>query len=250
MLLDQQGIAKTNALKKPAGRGPFAIELLEPKSTDSVLNIGCFDGALEYYFLRGKVKHFQGIDLNESAVTIAKRWASELGLPTNTFQVSAGESLPFGDASFDKVLCLDVFEHVADEQRVADEIFRVLKPGGTLVLSVPHDFLNFLDPDELTRDLRNFVRTYIRKKPLLDHPKHRHYSEDALKNFFKKFQMTRVHKCGTPVFWGLAMAYTAFGLPQSVVRTLSHLTDWMENLDYKVALPTGFNIMIQVKKPR
>lgn len=236
-------------LKRPAGRGPFAVKLLQPQSTDSVLNIGCFDGALEYYFLHNKVQKFRGIDLNTSAVAVAKDWATSKALPSDTFQISAAENLPFEDQSFDKVLCLDVFEHVADEQKTADEIFRVLKPGGTLVLSVPHDFLNFLDPDELTRGMRNFVRTYIRKKPLLTHPKHRHYSEQDLRAFFKKFEFATVHKCGTPAFWGLAMAYTAFGLPNSVVQTLSKATDWIENLDYQMALPTGFNIMLALKKP-
>lgn len=233
----------------PSGRAPFAVSLLNPQKDDVVLDIGCFDGALEYHFLQGKVKEFYGIDVNSNALEKANSWISN---PTTrlgpVFRCTAAENLPFPDESFDKIVCLDVFEHVDDEKKVVSEIFRVLKPGGTLVLSVPHDFLNFLDPDELTRGIRNFVRKYVRKKPLLDHPLHRHYSESDLRSFFKNFQIKKIHKCGTPVFWTLAMAYTAVGLPEKLVRRLSKLTAPLENWDYKTSLPTGFNVMIQATK--
>jgi SAM-dependent methyltransferase len=215
--------------------------------------VGCFEGAIEYHLLRHRVKEVQGIDVNVAAVDRASAWARENSVSQAPaarcqFQVAEAEQMPFGDNTFDKAVCLDVFEHVAHEQRVAAEIQRVLKPGGTLVLSVPHDFLNFLDPDELTREARNFVRTHIRPKPLLDHPKHRHYDERSLREFFAGFDIDVVHKCGTPVFWVLAMAYTGVGLPSWAVRPLSRLTAGLENWDYRTRLPTGFNIMIRARK--
>ncbi len=235
---------------KPAGRGPFAIDLLQPSISDKVLNIGCFDGGLEYHRLLGKVKEFRGIDMNRDAINKASVWATSLLGSKDIFQVAAAESIPFEDSTFDKILCLDTFEHVQDERKTAAEIFRVLKPGGVLVLSVPHDFLNFLDPDELTRSMRNVVRKYIKKTPPLDHPKHRHYSEAQLRDFFKDFEFDIVHKCGTPVFWSLAMLYTAVGLPQAMVDKAAKITAPLENLDYRVGLPTGFNIMIRVRKSK
>lgn len=66
-----------------------------------------------------------------------------------------GGALPFADASFDTVLLLDVLEHVPDDRAVLDEIARVLKPGGLLLLSVPflyplhdapHDHRRFTAP--------------------------------------------------------------------------------------------------------
>src|SRR5262245_39422256 len=48
-----------------------------------------------------------------------------------------GERLPFADAVFDTVVCCQVLEHVFDERLVVSEVARVLKPGGTFILSVP-----------------------------------------------------------------------------------------------------------------
>jgi ubiquinone/menaquinone biosynthesis C-methylase UbiE len=49
-------------------------------------------------------------------------------------------ALPFPDGSFDRALCLDVLEHLAyeDQPRALAELFRVLRPGGELLVSVPN----------------------------------------------------------------------------------------------------------------
>lgn len=59
----------------------------------------------------------------------------------STDVVGVGEDLPFADGAFDAVLTLDVLEHVKDPFRCAQEIARVLKPGGRLYAVVP-----FLQP--------------------------------------------------------------------------------------------------------
>ena len=48
--------------------------------------------------------------------------------------------MPFPDASFDRALCLDVLEHLAfeDQAGALGELFRVLAPGGELLVSVPN----------------------------------------------------------------------------------------------------------------
>ena len=58
--------------------------------------------------------------------------------------------MPFADASFDLVTCLDVIEHTPDDRRTLRELRRVTRPGGTLVVTVPayqalwsaHDVVN------------------------------------------------------------------------------------------------------------
>ncbi|MEX2643535.1 MAG: class I SAM-dependent methyltransferase, partial [Acetobacterales bacterium] len=63
----------------------------------------------------------------------------------------------FGDASFDAVYCSNVLEHIADDRKAMDEIFRVLAPGGWAVVLVPlygddtHEDFDITDSAERTR---------------------------------------------------------------------------------------------------
>lgn len=51
---------------------------------------------------------------------------------------AAGEALPFPAETFDLVLSHEVLEHVADDRRALEEILRVLRPGGRLILFCPN----------------------------------------------------------------------------------------------------------------
>jgi len=48
------------------------------------------------------------------------------------------QHLPFGDGAFDKIICTEVLEHVHDDERAMQELFRILKPGGQIAVSCPH----------------------------------------------------------------------------------------------------------------
>ena len=47
--------------------------------------------------------------------------------------------LPFGDDTFDLVFCNHVLEHIPDDTKAMQELFRVLKPGGMAILQIPQD---------------------------------------------------------------------------------------------------------------
>lgn len=57
--------------------------------------------------------------------------------PSQHFIVADAHYLPLRDSCFDAVTCLEVIEHVDDPPRVTEEIMRVLKDGGILVISTP-----------------------------------------------------------------------------------------------------------------
>lgn len=48
-----------------------------------------------------------------------------------------GTRLPFGDDAFDRIIASEVMEHVPDDQAALDELTRVLRPGGTIAVTVP-----------------------------------------------------------------------------------------------------------------
>ena len=63
-----------------------------------------------------------------------------LDIPSNPYGVAdvvSEEFLPFADASFDLVMCIEAFQYVADPQAGVTEIGRVLRPGGHAVIAVP-----------------------------------------------------------------------------------------------------------------
>ena len=97
----------------------------------SVLDLGCAGGFMaEALATRGAV--VTGIDPAANAINAATRHAI-LTKKDIRYDVGIGEALPYEDASFDAVVCVDVLEHVSDVQQVLCETARVLKPGGTFL---------------------------------------------------------------------------------------------------------------------
>ncbi|GAB3667951.1 hypothetical protein GCM10027589_34170 [Actinocorallia lasiicapitis] len=66
--------------------------------------------------------------------------------------------LPFPSTSFDFVQCLDVMEHIVEDDQVASEIARVLRPGGTALISVPADMRLWSAHDESLGHVRRYTR--------------------------------------------------------------------------------------------
>lgn len=75
--------------------------------------------------------------------------------PGVDFTCGDAAALPFADSSFDAVTLLDLLEHVPEDHRVAAEAWRVLKPGGFVLVSTPRDTWRFPH----WRALRPFCRT-------------------------------------------------------------------------------------------
>lgn len=83
-------------------------------------------------FLKKLVKDYVGLDISETAVKEAKKQ----GL--NAIIHDLQKPLPFDKNSFDLVICMDTLEHLFDPEFTMKEIFRVIKPKGTVIISIPN----------------------------------------------------------------------------------------------------------------
>jgi SAM-dependent methyltransferase len=103
---------------------------LEPrlsKLRGNLLDVGC--GEMPYRSCLHPDLSYTGMDVPQAGAFAMR--GSEAVVPFD------GTSIPFPDASFDTVLCTEVLEHAAAPGPLIAEIERVLKPGGTLIATVP-----------------------------------------------------------------------------------------------------------------
>jgi len=99
------------------------LEAASKHARGRMLDLGCGNKPYKAMFAGRVTEHF-GCDVVQSS----ERCVDILCPAT---------AIPLEDGSFDTVLCTQVIEHVADHKGVLQEAFRLLKPGGTLILSAP-----------------------------------------------------------------------------------------------------------------
>lgn len=73
------------------------------------------------------------------------------------------QSMPLENESFDTVLSAEVLEHVPDPEKALREIYRVLKPGGKLVISIPHLMYMHNEPNDFYRYTKYGLRTLLER---------------------------------------------------------------------------------------
>lgn len=118
----------------PEARFQKVAKIFEGLNGDRLLDMGCGDGGM-MALLRDAMgaKEVHGVDIAAEAVAAAKRRGFE------AWQLDIDDvALPFSDAYFDAVYCGEVIEHVYDPDHLLDEIYRVLKPAGTCVITTPN----------------------------------------------------------------------------------------------------------------
>jgi|SRR3989344_9310097 len=169
------------------GRGKLIFNWM-PNDIDNVLEVGCASGEYISYYSE-RCKKIFGIDPNEDLIKKAK-----LDYPKIDFRIGSAENIPFKDKIFDVVILGDVLEHVNNEAKSLNEIYRVLKSEGILILTVPHKGLfSFMDVDNYSWYYRKLFMIET-KKPGYEN-KHKHYSLKDLENLFlNKFEILNIYR--------------------------------------------------------
>ena len=124
------------ALESFCGVGnPFSLG--EIREGESVLDIGCGGGvdSMVAATMAGPKGRIVGIDMSSEMVERARENLSLTNLKNVSFEESSAEDLPFPDQDFDVVISSGVFNLIPDKLKALREVFRVMKPGGRLMMA-------------------------------------------------------------------------------------------------------------------
>jgi len=150
-------VEEFNASAGATTRRAQILHALALQPGDHVLDVGSGPGhqAFEMSSVVGSTGRIAGVDAAASAIEIARRRCA--ALPNVRFQRGEASNLPFDDATFDAAMSSQVFEYLNDVGRALAEMFRVLTPGGRVLI---HDtdwgalLWHASDPDRMARILK------------------------------------------------------------------------------------------------
>lgn len=135
------------------------IEEIDPQKGEKIIDLGCGTGYYLYLLNSLPVKlNLTGFDYDDKALAEAK-----LLFPKKSINFVQGDmhKMTFKNSSFDKAISSEVLEHLNDDAKALREIYRILKPGGTIVISVPSiHYPFFWDP--INWVLQRLFNTHIK----------------------------------------------------------------------------------------
>ena len=142
------------------------------RAGDAVLDLGCGFGRHAFEAAR-RGASVVAVDAGRDEVDgvlatfVAMAEAGELAPGSAHAAVVQGDALalPFADGAFDRVICSEVLEHIPDDRAAMAELARVLRPGGTMAITVPRfvpELVNWALSDEYHTVPGGHVRIYRR----------------------------------------------------------------------------------------
>jgi len=124
--------------------GRIYPEFFPISKEEMVLNIGCGDGVQAVVY-DGNFKKMVGVDINQDRLEVAKQLAAVYGFDNFTTLCANVEEIPL-DEKYDKIIAIDIIEHVINPEKVMVQMRCLLKDEGSLLVTFPvlHDKWEFL----------------------------------------------------------------------------------------------------------
>lgn len=122
------------------------LRLLDGDERGTLLDVGCSHGAFDFELARRGYSVI-GIDTNQESIEVGSKIKEALGAGHVAFYRMDILDNCFDAKTFDVILMYETLEHIKEDARVLRELHRILKDGGTLLLSVPYS--------ELAREYEN-----------------------------------------------------------------------------------------------
>jgi len=143
-------------LGKPADYGQFILErrykLAKAYAREAFersgfyLDVGCGNGAQTVLFAK-HFDHWMGIDVEEDRLNAFRQELSrgdyEAAKKSHDILRYDGDRIPLEDRTADVLTCIEVIEHTTSDKRTIAELLRVLKVGGTAIITVPNKWWIF-----------------------------------------------------------------------------------------------------------
>jgi len=132
------GYGRNTSIYEQEGRLLTVLSLVDFPEAGTVLDVGCGTGWLTKQYAKLTQCQVIGIDFSEQSIAIASDEAIKEGLSNIKFEVMDAEGLEFDSDSFDRIVCSEVLEHLLQPEKALNEMHRVLKPTGQIVVTTPN----------------------------------------------------------------------------------------------------------------
>ena len=132
------------------------------KAPENIIDVGCGIGGSTLHLAQKFGSQATGITLSPVQASRAKERATEAGLDNHVrFEVANALEMPFADNTFDLVWSLESGEHMPDKTKFLAECYRVLKPGGKIILATwCHRETNSLAGDLTVNEIAHLKEIY------------------------------------------------------------------------------------------